>query len=93
VCGARECQNRRHQEADAQWHARHPDYDVARRLRALRERLERCRDPGEVVRQELPRLSALPAEEVREELGGNGLAILVILARLVRHPSQDEMAS
>jgi hypothetical protein len=33
TCGREECQRARHQRACADWRARHPDYDVERRLR------------------------------------------------------------
>jgi hypothetical protein len=54
-CEREACQHARHRRACAQWHARHPDYDVERRLRervrrdgAIGEPLER--DPlAEVV--------------------------------------------
>lgn len=32
-CGGEACQRARHRRACADWHARHPDYDVERRLR------------------------------------------------------------
>jgi hypothetical protein len=83
TCGRRECQEERHRRADCDWHAQHPEYDVARRLRALRERLERCEEVAEVVRGESPPVCALPSDEVQEELGTNGLAILMITARLL----------
>lgn len=84
VCSSPGCQKRWHREGNREWHARHPDYDVARRLRLLKERLQRCGDVGEVVRQEVPPVCALPADEVKEQFGNDGLAILVILARLMR---------
>jgi len=84
VCSSPECQERRHREGDDAWHARHPDYDVARRLRTLKDRLLRSGDVAEVVRREEPPVCALPADEVKEQFGTDGLAILVILARLLR---------
>lgn len=84
VCSSPECQERRHREGDDAWHARHPDYDVARRLRTLKDRLLRSGDAAEVVRKEEPPVCALPADEVKEQFGTDGLAILVILARLMR---------
>jgi hypothetical protein len=80
----------RHEHADHKWHQRHPDYDVGRRLRALKDRLERSSDAGDVVRAESPPVCALPADEVQEEFGTNGLAILVVMARLLSRRSQDE---
>jgi hypothetical protein len=89
VCERSECLGRRHRLADREWHARHPDYDVGRRLRVLRERLEGSGDIGDVVRDESPPVCALPADEVQEEFGNNGLAILVVMARLLSRHSQD----
>jgi hypothetical protein len=31
ACGAEDCQQARHREADRAWHARHPDYGETRR--------------------------------------------------------------
>lgn len=90
VCSKFECQRYWQRFVDREWHARHPEYDVERRLRGLRERLERSREPSDVVRQERPPLCRLPADEVREEFGTNGLAVLVILGRLVCAHSQEE---
>lgn len=42
-CDREACQRERHRRACAQWHARHPDYDVERRLR---ERVRRDQVPG-----------------------------------------------
>lgn len=82
VCGKPECQRRRQRDADRKWHEQHPDYDVERRLRVLRERLERSEDPCEVVRGEAEPMCRLPADVVQEEFGVQGLAILVVLGRL-----------
>jgi hypothetical protein len=68
-------------------------YDVDRRLRILGERLRRCRDPGEVVQQEIEPLCRLPADSVESEFGRGGLAILVMLGRLVVGHSQDAIVA
>lgn len=83
VCSSPGCQKRWHQEVDRAWHARHPEYDVARRLQVLKERLQRSGDASKVVRKEVPPVCGLPADEVKEQFGTDGLAILVILARLI----------
>ena len=85
------CQQYWQQRLDREWHARHPDYEVERRLRRLRERLEQSKEPGEVVRQEEEPIRRLPAAEVKDALGTKGLAILVILGRLVSRPLQKEI--
>lgn len=88
-CGAAECQRQRHRQADRAWHARHPEYDCARRLAELTRRLEPPETRGDVVRREPEPGRRLPVDEAQDAFGVQGVGIILIIARLLRQYSQD----
>lgn len=90
-CGRPECQRKRHAEADRRWHERNPEYDAARRLRELQRRVKAAGAPQQVVGKEPEPGRRLPADEVQDAIGAQGLVILVFLARLLGRHTQDEI--
>jgi len=90
-CGRPECQRKRHAEADRRWHERNPEYDAARRLRELQRKVQAAGAPQQVVRKEPEPGRRLPADEVQDAIGAQGLVILVFLARLLGRHTQDEI--
>ncbi len=63
-CGGDGCQRARHRRACADWHARHPDYDVERRLR---ERVRREVVVGEALHRDP--LAEVVWEAARDAVG------------------------
>jgi len=90
ACKRTECQRQRHRDADRRWHARNPDYDTDRRLVALAERLKSSGTPEEEMRREPEPVRRLPVDAGQEAFGLDGLAYLVLLARILARHSQDE---
>jgi len=89
TCGGERCRRAQHQEADRRWHAEHPEYDTARRLRELEQRLEVAGEPAAVVRQEAEPGCRVPTDEVRDVFGARGLVVLLIFVRLLGRHAQD----
>jgi len=60
---------------DQRWHARHPDYDRARRWQ----------------QKNTPKLAGVPWDLAQEEFGAKGAVVLEGLVEVAIHRAQDEM--
>src|SRR6266576_1800356 len=85
ACRNSSCQKARHQQAQAKWCARNPDYFIARRIqaRSLPEQ------PSEPLRLRPP-LSRLPWDLAQDEFGIKGADVIGVLGKLLHHAAQDE---
>ena len=88
-CGAPECRRAVHQRADAAWHARHPEYDQARRwqkkldaARAGQKGPAPCRPPP---------LDRVPWDLAQDAMGAQACVILWGLAAVLARHAQDEI--
>ena len=90
TCGEQECQASRHRRKRADWRARNPDYDRARRWQDKLDDAERLKQVRPAKRQP-PR--GVPWEMVGEVLGPLPGAMAAEMAGLVARQAQEEMRS
>ena len=64
------------QAARGSWHERNPEYDAARRLRELQRKVQAAGAPQQVVRKEPEPGRRLPADEVQDAIGAQGLDLV-----------------
>jgi hypothetical protein len=88
-CGGPECRRAVHRRADAAWHARHPEYDRARRWQAKLDAVGAGSAGGAARRP--PPLNRVPWDIAQDAMGAQACVIVEELAGLLVRHAQDEM--
>src|SRR6266576_1587689 len=78
ACRKSSCQKARHQQAQAKWRARNPDYVIARRIQAR----SLSEQPSEPLRLRPP-LSRLPWDLAQDEFGVKGADFIGVMGTLL----------
>jgi hypothetical protein len=86
ACHNPSCQKARHQQAQARWCARNPDYFIARRIDAR----SLSNQPPEPLRLRPP-LSRLPWDLAQDEFGVKGADFIGVMDTLLHDAAQDEL--
>lgn len=96
ACSDPECQRRRRAETQATWRARHPDYQLERKLL---KRSEQARDPetGSRIGLETLRIparcKAIPWHTLQDQIGVEVADFLILLAQLLLWRRKDQIGS
>ena len=89
TCSADACQQARHRRADQAWHARHRDYDRARRWQAA---IAASKAGAEFAAPTRPAcLAGVPWDVAQDVMRGEAVVIIAGVARVLTQHAQDEM--